>query len=200
MNIKDVIDLSNLLAEMGRVKRATKLPSGEFESDSHHSFSLTLIAYHICLQECPQLNINKVVLYALAHDILEIITGDEDTLHYDAKQLAEKHAREKEAFKQFDTLFARYPAIKNAMYEYEKLDTPEAATVFVLDKASTTWTHHADSGAYARECNVVTKADVEAWAERQRKKFATRLRVMPPEKILEIYEASFEALRGLYEQ
>jgi 5'-deoxynucleotidase YfbR-like HD superfamily hydrolase len=199
MNIYTIIRLSELLGEMGNVRRGTKLPNGEFESDSHHSFSLALIAYHIVTAHCPELDVNKVVLYALVHDLLEIVTGDEDTLHYTPKQFAQKHEREKAALAQFKDMFATYPELKDAMLEYEKLDTPEAATVFVLDKACTTWTHFWDKGAYAKERNIANSTKVIEWADRQRSKFTMRLVAMPPQKIFDIYEQSFEALKGLYE-
>lgn len=200
MNASDIIELSDILAEMGHIKRATKLPNHEGESDSHHSFSLALIAYQVAVKECPELDANKVLLFALCHDLLEIITGDEMTLHYSDDQHKAKQAREKKALKEFDTLFAKYPDIKQAMYKYEKLDTPEAAAVFILDKASTTWTHHTHKAKYAREMNIHTKRDVEKWAQRQRDKFLARLNVKPPQKIIDIYEDSFKALQDLYEE
>ncbi len=197
MDTKSVIKLSYILAEMGHIKRATKLPNHEGESDSHHSFSLALIAYQIAVTDCPELDANKVMLFALCHDLLEIITGDEVTLHYTSDQHKAKHAREKKAQKEFDSLFTSYPDLKKAMYDYEKLDTP---TVFVLDKASTTWTHHSHKAKYAREMEIHTKDDVRKWAHRQREKFASRLKVKPPQKILDIYEESFVALQDLYEK
>ncbi len=198
MSIQEIIKLSELLGEMGNVKRATKLPNHEDESDSHHSFSLALISYHIVTAKCPELNANKVMLFALCHDLLEIITGDENTLHYTPEQHAAKHAKEVEAQRVFDEMFANYPELKQAMYDYEKLDTPEAATVFILDKASTTWTHHLHNAEYARANNIHTKADVDAWAERQRIKIKSRLKVTPPRAILDMYEESFAALKELY--
>ena len=200
MTIQDIIRLSELLGEMGNIKRATKLPNGEFEPDSHHAFSLALIAYQICMTEKLDLDANKVMLYALAHDLLEIITGDEDTLHATPERLAEKQQREQEAVSEFDEIFVEYPDLRNAMHEYERLDTPEAATVFVLDKACTTWTHHADAGEHARAKGLHVKAHIEAWARSKREAFERRLKVKPPQRILDIYEESFEALKGLYDE
>ncbi len=200
MNITEIIKLSDLLAEMGIIKRATMLPNHDNEPDSHHSFSLALIAYHIVVSECPELDANLVILFALCHDLLEIITGDEVTLHYTAEQHKCKQAKEKEALKQFDKLFASYPEIKDALYKYEKLDTSEASTVFVLDKASTTWTHHQHRAKYARKMNIHTKHDVAQWAHRQREKMKSRLKVQPPQQILDIYEDSFKTLQKLYDE
>lgn len=200
MKIQDVIKLSELLAEMGHVKRATMLPNHEKEPDSHHSFSLALVAYHVAKTECPELDVSKILLFALCHDLLEIVTGDENTLHYTPEQHAAKYKKEQEALIEFDTMFAKYPELKQAMYDYERLDTSEAAAIFVLDKACTTWTHHPHNAEYARKNNIHTKKDVEAWADRQRDKFEKRLKIRPPQKIFDIYEQSFEALRNLYDE
>lgn len=201
MKIHEIVRLSDLLAGMDTVKRATKLPSGGFESDSHHSLSLALICFQIVKDECPELDINKVVLFALVHDLLEIVTGDVDTLHFTAEQHASKFEQEQAAFKEFEALFADYPDIKQALHEYEKLDTPEAATVFVLDKACTTWTHHADKALYAKQVRGLhRKSDIDAWSERQRRKFEQRLTVPPPEAILKLYDDSFAELKALFDE
>lgn len=199
MNIYDIIRLSELLAEMGSIRRATKLPSGEYETDSHHSFSLALVAYEVCVQEQLEVDTDRVVLYALAHDLLEIITGDVDTLMASSEELAAKHEREMNALQQFDELFAAYPSLKKAFDEYERLDTAEAATVYVLDKACTTWTHHHDKADYARQKGITTAEHAEAWAQRKLATFMTRLKAEPPKRILEIYEESFEAMKELYD-
>lgn len=198
MTIDNIITLSDLLSEMGRIKRATKLTNHESESDSHHSFSLALIAYQVVSLSCPELDVNKVVIFALCHDLLEIVTGDENTLHYTPKQHEAKQNKEKEAMAEFDDLFKHFPALKSALHEYEKLDSPEAATIFVLDKASTTWTHHSHAAKYAREMNIRNKSDVREWAIRLRSKFSDRLAVSPPQKIFDIFEESFKSLEEHY--
>lgn len=200
MNIHEVVKLSELLAEMEQIKRITKLPNGEFESDSHHSFSLALIAYQIVAQSCPELNPEKVMLYALCHDLLEIVTGDDVTLHFTAKQHAEKFQKERNAIAEFDDLFRKFPDLKNSTHKYERLDTPEAATIFVLDKACTTWTYHAQGVSYAHDKSLHTKRDVDKWAETARNKFASRSKADPPQAILDVFEESHRSLRNLIKE
>lgn len=197
MNINQIIRLSELLGHMGDIKRATKLPNDEFEPDSHHAFSLALIAYQVCVSEKLDLNVDKVVFFALVHDLLEIVTGDEDTLHASAEQLAAKKRRELVAMEEFEELFEDYPELLSALHEYEKLDTPEAATVFVLDKACTTWTHHHDNGRHARAKGVGTKEAARKWADGKREASKQRLNCQPPDRIFEIYEESFKALEDM---
>lgn len=199
MNMNEAVQLHELLAKLQEVRRATLLPSGEQETDSHHSFSLALIAYDICDKQCPELNKEKILLFALVHDLLEIVTGDEDTLHYTSKDYKEKQKREENAKKEFNKLFEQYPVLRNAVDEYERLDTAEAAAIFVLDKACTTWTHHHDKGMYARTTrNLKTRADIKEWASRIREKVQQRVKTDIPQPFVEVLDKSFEALEGLF--
>ena len=80
MNIREIITLSELLGEMGDIKRGTRLPNGESEPDSHHCFMLALTAYEVCKKIGLALDFEKLLLYGLVHDLPEIINGDVWTL------------------------------------------------------------------------------------------------------------------------
>lgn len=63
--IQEILTLSRLLGEFGGIQRATKLPNGDRETDSHHSFSLALISYELARQYAPELGAHKILLYSL---------------------------------------------------------------------------------------------------------------------------------------
>lgn len=193
--IKQLVYLSDTLAQCEAIKRSTKLPHGADESDSHHSFSLAIIAYDTCRHHALNLDMEKVILYALVHDLLEIITGDEATLMMSDDELAAKHEREKQAVKELETLLDNYPDVLAVWHEYERLDTPEAATVFVLDKACTTWTHFHDHGANLRQLGVTNRQGIEAWHQKIMRKIEKRLQAQPPAVIMTILHESFYAMR-----
>ncbi len=77
--VLEIIELSRLLGEFGQIKRMAKLPNGDDETDSHHSFSLALTAYELAAQFAPELDQRKILLYSLVHDLPELITGDVNT-------------------------------------------------------------------------------------------------------------------------
>lgn len=132
---------------------------------------------------------------ALVHDLLEIFTGDEDTLHMDEQALQSKHEREQGAMSEFNGAFEAYPELVALLSGYERLDTPEAATVYVLDKACATWTHHHDDGNHLRgKRQIRDPADLQGWRDRQHKKMVQRLHAQPPNVIFEIFEQSFKYL------
>lgn len=194
-SVASIVALSDELAELGNIERATLLPGGHKETDSHHSFSLALIAYDICTKHCPELDANLVLRYALVHDLLEIITGDQDTLHLTQAQLQDKHLREKSAMQELEKRLQDYPALLVVLRQYEKLDTPESASVYVLDKACTIWTHFWDRGASLHARGITQQADIDVWYETQQRKLHDRLKSQPPAAILDIFERSYQKMR-----
>lgn len=193
-SVDSLVELSDTLGEMGNVDRATLLPGGRCETDSHHSFSLALTAYDICQKYCPELDANKVMRYALVHDLLEIITGDKDTLHLDEEGLKAKHKEEQAAMVKLRERLSDHPALLAVLEDYERLDSAEAATVYVLDKCSTTWTHFWDEGADIRS-KMSKPIELDAHHNRQIAKIHARLRVEPPQVIYDIYEASHTKMK-----
>ena len=195
LDIPEIIELSENLAELGKIDRRTLLPGGRNESDSHHSFSLALTAYDICQKYCPELDCNLVVRYALVHDLLEIILGDEDTLQSTAAELHAKHQREQAAWHELENKLRKYPSLLSGLKEYEALDTPEAATVYVLDKTCTIWTHFWDSGESLHSRGAASRDDIDIWYKTQQDKLQKRLKVMPPQIVLDIFADSYGKMR-----
>ena len=193
--VERYVKLSDLLAKCEEIKRAIKLPHGAQESDSHHAFSLALIAYDVCQKYELDLDVEKVVLYALVHDLLEIITGDEVTLMMSYEQLKEKRDREKSAIKEFKILLRDYPDLLQAYDEFEKLDNVESATVFVLDKTCTIWSHFHDGGDNLFNNGVKNKTDIETWYENTKKKIKNRIKAEPSELIYELFDKSYIEMR-----
>ena len=192
----DVIDLAALLGPFDDIKRTTKLPTGSYESDSHHAFSLALTAYMVAGKYCPELDREKVMKFALVHDLLELITGDEPTLHHTQEDHAAKKARETEAAVLFKDMFSAHTTISDDLEEYERLNSPEAAFVYVLDKACTVWTHFFDAGENLRDLGILKRADIDLWYARLQKKIEANLHCEPPEVANEILEQSFKRMRA----
>lgn len=195
IDVTRAIKLTELLARCQEIKRAITLPHGESETDSHHAFSLALIAMDICKRYKLDVDVDKVVVYALVHDLLEIITGDEPTLMLDDAGLAAKYERERLAEQEFKELLHDYPDILEAYDSYERLDTVEAATVFVLDKTCSIWNHFHNDGDTLFENGVTSKSDIDMWYEITRNKIIKRLRKEPPEAVYKLFEDSFQKMR-----
>jgi 5'-deoxynucleotidase YfbR-like HD superfamily hydrolase len=164
--LSDVFVLSDLLGEFGLIKRASLLPNGEPETDSHHSFSLALIAYEFACQYAPELDSNKILLYALVHDLPELVTGDVVTLTASTAQLIEKAKADRLALDETVQKLATAPHIIAALTKYENKIDDEAMFVYWIDKMVTIPTHFYDNGANLRTLGVHNRQDIQQWYER----------------------------------
>ncbi len=164
--VDDLIRLSTILGGLDQIKRATFLPDGSQESDSHHSFSLALIAFELAHQYAPELDRQKLLSYALVHDLSELITGDVNTLMLSAEELAEKKKQDDIASKQIVARLSFAPHIAQALEDYEARAGEESLFIYWLDKIVTIPNHFNDSGAALRAYGVNTKQDLRGWYER----------------------------------
>lgn len=75
MNIPDYIALLDTLEAMKRNTRHSWLSDGRHESVAEHSWRLAAMAY-FAKDEFPTVNIDKVIMMCIFHDIGEAFTGD----------------------------------------------------------------------------------------------------------------------------
>lgn len=168
------IELSKLLFEFGQIKRVTKMPNGEQESDSHHSFTLALIGYELAKQFAPELDAMKVMAYGLAHDLPELVTGDVNTVLSTADELAQKYTNENASRSKVAGLFAPAPNIMELMARYEAHADEESKFIFWLDKSMSGLAHLFDRGKTLRELGAKDRAAIEQWYERVLQKLNSR--------------------------
>lgn len=161
--ILEIIELSRLLGEFGQIKRVVKLPGGDNETDSHHSFSLALIAFELAAQFAPELNHKKILLYSLVHDLPELITGDINTLKSSKEDLLKKAKQDSEAFQKIKFMLQFAPNIVDALEKYENKSDDEALFVYWIDKMITIPTHFFDNGANLKKLGISNQKDIKQW-------------------------------------
>lgn len=133
--LKRVLELQELLVAFSQVERVThRKHQGRMraENDTEHSYNLAMTAWFLA-QYFPKLNAEKVIQYALVHDLVEVHAGD-TYLYGTAQELASKHAREAEAATRLSKDWADFPALHQLIASYEARDTAEARFVYALDK------------------------------------------------------------------
>lgn len=145
-----MIDLGSLALAFGRVNRITCHPDGVTpESDTDHTVMLGIAACAFAARFAPSLDLGKIAQFALVHDFVEVYAGDTPTARImsDADNL-DKSEREAAALarirEQFD---GEFPWIGETIESYERLDTPEARFVKVVDKAMPKITNTLNKGA-----------------------------------------------------
>ncbi len=125
------------IVEIDKVKniyRQNYLADGERkENDAEHSWHIALMAY--LLQEYSEkpIDVSKVMLMVLIHDLVEIDAGD--TYAYDAAGAETKRQREEAAA---DRIFGLLPEDQGRYFrelweEFEAYETPEGKYAHLLD-------------------------------------------------------------------
>lgn len=133
-SLNRLFELQDLLLTFRDIKRIVHLPGGsnELENDVEHSYALAITAWFIA-QYYAELNTNRVIQLALAHDLLEVHAGD--TFFYATDDvIADKKQREKQAVEQIKIDWKDFPELADTIDEYEALESPESCFVYALDK------------------------------------------------------------------
>jgi len=155
--------------EIDKVKsifRQTHLSDkGRNENDAEHSWHMAVMAYLLKEYANEEIDIAKVMLMCLIHDIVEIDAGD--TYAYDAEGLKTQKAREDAAKERIFSILPEEQAreLIAIFDEFEVCETPESKFAHAMDNIQPLILNDSNNGGDWREHNVT----VEQIYGRQRK-------------------------------
>lgn len=144
-------DVQKFIADFAKVTRAVPLATtNTAENDVEHSYGLAMTAWFLHSHIAPELDLAKILQYALAHDVVEIHAGD--TYVFDAAAVATKDIRERDALEQLRTEWPDFTEMTDATAAYADKRNEEARFVYAIDKllpiimielddAKTIWQH-----------------------------------------------------------
>ena len=133
-DINRLIELEKMLLRFRDIERKVHLPDhlDQFENDVEHSYTLAMVSWYLS-SFYEDLDRDKIIRYALVHDLVEIHAGD--TFPYgDPKHLATKHDREAAAQKQLRNDWPDFSDMNDSIEGYESRQTREAKFVYAVDK------------------------------------------------------------------
>ena len=134
------------------VERANPLIDGSRrENSAEHSWHVALMALVLAEKTDPPVDVGRVLVLCLLHDLVEIDAGD--TVPWDAEGRATKADREAAAA---DRLFALLPPDQAVSFrswwdEFEANETGEARLAHAVDRLSALVVNHASGGRLWRE-------------------------------------------------
>ena len=113
--LEKLFAFTRMLSEFREVKRMMKYTTSDvYENDTEHSYQLAMVCRYI-LEQHPEYDydLNKVLKYALVHDLIEVYAGDTIPFVSVAIEhnknpnisLANKHQRESEALQRLQSEF-----------------------------------------------------------------------------------------------
>ena len=148
----------NFSLEIDREKsifRQTHLSGhGRNENDAEHAWHMAIMAYLLHEYSNEPVDIAKVMLMCLIHDIVEIDAGD--TYAYDEEGLKTQKAREDAAKERIFSLLPddQKEELISVFDEFEASDTPESRFVHAIDNLQPLILNNSNDGSDWKEHGV----------------------------------------------
>ncbi len=139
------------------------------ENDAEHSWALALLACALAPEIDPKLDVGKVCMFAIIHDLVEIHAGD-TSVWSNQEYLNSKPSREKQAVEKIEADFSKFPWIAKTIKEYELKKNNEAKFVYALDKFLNNLVIYADKNRHNLETHKLTKERFDEFIVPHRKK------------------------------
>lgn len=130
---------------------------GRNENDAEHAWHMAIMAYVLREHSNEKIDVAKVMLMCLIHDIVEIDAGD--TYAYDAENLKTQTARENAAK---ERIFSLLPDEQKeeliALFdEFEAFETPESKFAHAMDNLQPLMLNNSNGGADWKEHEVTAQ-------------------------------------------
>ena len=130
---------------------------GRNENDAEHAWHMAIMAYVLREYSNEEIDVAKVMLMCLIHDIVEIDAGD--TYAYDAENLKTQTAREDAAK---ERIFSLLPDEQKeeliALFdEFEAFETPESRFAHAMDNLQPLMLNNSNGGADWKEHEVTAQ-------------------------------------------
>lgn len=151
--LKKVFDFLDLLQKFRQVERVIYAcrNSERKESDVEHSWQLTMLAWFIIDQDKLNLDLDKVIKYALVHDLVEAYAGD--TWAFKGSK-DDKVAREEESLNKIKEEFSDFKELLKTIEDYNNQVDNESVFVYALDKLEPIFHNYLDGGRIWRDTGI----------------------------------------------
>ncbi len=131
--LTQLLEFTKFTHLLHKVERVARIAGEErYANTVEHSYQLALVAWYLVATHKLNMNLEKVLLYALAHDCVEAYAGD--TYAYSTESKAIKVERERVALEKISRDFPEFPQLITSIRAYETREDPESKFVYALDK------------------------------------------------------------------
>ncbi len=156
--LENQLKFSLEIDKLKNVFRQTHLSNhGRRENDAEHSWHMALMAYVLKEYANEKVDVAKVMMMCLIHDIVEIDAGD--TYAYDLESLKSQKEREDKAKQRIFSILPPEQAKEfiELFDEFESFETPESKFAHALDNLQPLLLNDSNDGGDWKEHNVTAK-------------------------------------------
>lgn len=156
--LKKQLDFALEIDKEKNIFRQTHLSGhGRNENDAEHAWHMAIMAYLLREYSNEPVDITRVMLMCLIHDVVEIDAGD--TYAYDAEGLKTQKAREEAAKERIYSLLPEDQKKELAAIfdEFEESKTPESKFAHAMDNLQPMMLNNSNDGGDWREHGVSAK-------------------------------------------
>ena len=156
--LKKQLDFALEIDKEKNIFRQTHLSGhGRNENDAEHAWHMAIMAYLLREYSNEPVDITRVMLMCLIHDVVEIDAGD--TYAYDAEGLKTQKAREEAAKERIYSLLPedQKKELAAVFDEFEESKTPEAKFAHAMDNLQPLMLNNSNDGGDWREHGVSAK-------------------------------------------
>ena len=156
--LKKQLDFALEIDKEKNVFRQTHLSGhGRNENDAEHAWHMAIMAYLLREYSNEPVDITRVMLMCLIHDVVEIDAGD--TYAYDAEGLKTQKAREEAAKERIYSLLPedQKKELAAVFDEFEESKTPESKFAHAMDNLKPLMLNNSNDGGDWREHGVSAK-------------------------------------------
>lgn len=156
--LKKQLDFSLYIDKEKTILRQTHLSfGGRRENDAEHAWHMAIMAYLLREYANEEVDITRVMLMCLIHDIVEIDAGD--TYAYDEEGLKTQKAREEAAKERIYSLLPQdqKEELTALFEEFEAYETPESKFAHAMDNLQPLILNHSNEGSDWKEHGVTAQ-------------------------------------------
>ena len=184
-----------MLRDFEKVERVLYRSETKRENDVEHSYQLAMMAWFFVDHFKLPLSKEKIMMYALTHDLVEVYAGDTPAYHVPGHPhtLETKKEREEKALVELKQNFSHFKDMVDTVAAYEHKTDDESIFIYELDKLVPALNIYLDNGLSWNKLGITLNDVIR---EKRKKITSVKELVAVLEELLERLEAEQGRLFG----
>lgn len=162
-SLQNILQFMQFLIDFQHIERIAYVQGfHRGENDAEHSYQLAMLARFMVVDNKLSLDIHKVMMYAMVHDLVEVHAGDTFAFTKDETLRASKKEREMAALEQIKKDFPQFTSLTDTIQSYEDGIDAESKFIYALDKVIPDFNTLLGGGNYQKNNTTLEELDNHA--------------------------------------